>query len=472
MQKLRILLYGDRRVTDSQAPKAFGLGDLIRFVSGGLKNVVDLSMEFVHRHKVGNKDVQGAHKLAWQFLDQYDELWIFGDKQVNVVGKDITKREPYNQLDSYEQEVLREWMKDRGLFFTGDHSDLDPNLSSSDPCAQDHSKFINLGASLGRFIPRVRQLRVWDGPPTNCSDPLSPDNQNTVDGPDPCKFDDDPNPLQFDGTPQVLVRPSTAHKLFSWINPTGEVMPITVFPDHQHEGRVLAPTQPELNSDWPAGSPAPMVVARGKDNRPATHGREYDLVVAFDGDPVNVGRIVADSSFHHYLNPNLEEIDGCYASGDPKPGSFLDQIAQYYCNLALWLAPKTIRDQLRIDLLSRLAVHPDVLMVRGQSIDVLGRAAKMTAAMEFGAGNTYQILGVTTEEGATVDAGNFFAEYHAELVATAAPTTETVLGSIVQEFHEYFFTHGMFSPIGTENIPAGQIIASGSVRAFNPQADS
>jgi hypothetical protein len=466
MQKLRILFYGDRRV-DEAGEYDMSISLLKQFVINGLKKVVDIEIDFVHRH-LGKKEVQGANKLAWQFLNNYDELWVFGDRQINRIGTDITNREPYNELDSYEQAVLLNWMENRGLMFTGDHAKFDPNGPSTNYCATDHSKFITLGAALGRTIPRARQLRVWDGPPSDCPDP-PPDNQNTLDG-DPAKLDEDPNPLQFDSTPQVLVRPSTAHKLFCWINPTGQVMPITVFPDHQHEGKVLAPNQSQLNNDWPKGSPAPVVVARGKDKRPVTKGREYDLVVAFDGDSVNVGRIVADSSFHHYINPNIENFDGRDSSGNPVRGTVLDQITQYYCNLALWLAPKCIRDQLMIDLFSRLAVHPLVFGVLGKGVDTLGRAAKMAAEQEFGARNTFQILGVTTEEGGQVDATSFLADSALTSKTMAAPSTETVLGSIVQEFHEYFFANGVFSPNGTEVIPAAEIIARGSLRAFQPQS--
>jgi hypothetical protein len=477
MQKLRILFYGDRRVDDSPVPLSFGTSDLSRFISEGLKNVADVKVTFVHRHQrnpLTNEFVEGANKLAWQFLLNYDEIWIFGDRMQNSAGKDVKTAQPYNTLDEYEQAVLREWMKSNGVLLTGDHSEFPDPPSTGNVCDQNHSKFIALGASLGRFVPRAHQLRVWDGAPTNCPD-VPHDNQNTVDGPDPSKLDSDGEALQFDRLPQFLVNPSTAHKLFSWVTPAGQVVPITVFPDHQHEGRVRAPGAQELDADWPTGSPLPEVVASGKDKRPFVSGREYALVVAFDGDPVSIGRIVADSSFHHYLNINLSQLNGRDSSGSPLPGTELGQIAQYYCNLALWLAPKSIRDAIKLDLFSNLATHPLVQSAKGMGIERLGSAARRAAEVEVGASNLFQIFGLASQNGGPVDdllSTAFLAE-----APTAAPTppaagdpsqprADMVLGAIVQEFYDFFSSQGKSSSGDDEAVPRAEIVNRGFARAF------
>lgn len=459
MQTLKILFYGDDRIDSG-----FTVAQLIKFITGGLKKVVDVQVTFVHRHRdlLNRQEVQGANKLAWQFLNRYDELWIFGDKQANVVSNDVKRAQPYNELDEYERAVLLEWMKSRGLMITGDHSQIFPN--EDDYCDKDHSRFINLGAAIGRYVPRAHQLRVWDGPPTRCDAPLF-DNQNTVSGPDLSSLDNN-DLLQVDQTPQQIVTQVKPHPLFSWIKPDGQVGPITVFPDHQHEGKVLAPKAEELDQDWPQGASPPEVVAWGHDKRPVVNGREYALVVAFDGDPVNVGRIVADSSFHHYIDLNLDGFDGKDCDGNPKPGTTLDQIAQYYCNLALWLAPKAKRDQLKNEVLLKLATHPIVMGARGTELEILGKIARKTAQIEIGSANVYRILGFANKDEG--DASDLISTAFGNFVPAAAlnlPTTEAVLGSIVREFHDYFAAQGV-TPSSGEAVPAESIVDNGLVRAL------
>jgi hypothetical protein len=477
MQKLRILLYGDDRVDDTPGEFSFGITDLSRFISDGLRTVADVEVTFVHRHqrdRITKQVVQGANKLAWQFLSDYDEIWIFGDRQANFDSNDIKTAEPYNELDEYERAVLLEWMKTGGVLATGDHARFADPIASN-VCMEDHREFIGLGAALGKHVPRAHQLREWKGAPTNCTDGLH-DNQNTIDGPDPQKLDFDGDTLQLDGTPQTLLSQSTKHKLFSWVNSAGQVVPITVFPDHMHEGKVLAPTAQELDDDWPNGSPGPDVVARGNDKRPFAQGREYSLVVAFDGDPVNVGRIVADSSFHHYLNINLRKIDGRDNRGNPLPGTALGQIAQYYCNLALWLAPKSIREAIKVDLFFRLATHPLIQSVKGTSGERLGNTARRAAEVEAGASNLFQILGLETPNEGPVDdllSTAFLAEAPNALLVgqPTQPRTEAVLGAIVQEFHDFFSDHGIRSPHGDESIPKAEIVNRGFMRAFRSGPD-
>lgn len=478
MQKLRILFYGDDRVNDDPGALTFGITDLMRFITEGLKGVVDVQIEFVHRHqrdRATRKEIQGANKLAWDFIKDYHELWIFGDRFANFHSVDVKTKQPYNELDEYEQEVLLEWMKDNGVFLTGDHSEFVSTMTSPDVCVEDHARFISRGAALGRFVPRAHQLRIWEGPPTNCTDDPH-DNFNTIQGPDPLVLDLNGDRLQFDSIPQNLIHPSTAHKLFSWIDESGQLVPITVFPDHKHEGKIVEPTVEELDDNWPAGSPRPGVVARGNDKRPFAMGREYDLVVAFDGDLANVGRIVADSSFHHYLNINLSSLVGRDTGGSPLPGTALGQMAQYYCNLALWLAPQTMREAIKLDLFANLANHPLVQSAKGMSRDTLGKAARRAAEIQVGASNLYQLLGTPSLEGAALDdllTVALLREAQPALLANAIAdpalaNTDQIFGAIIQEFHDFFSAQGISSSEGNENIPRADIVNRGFVRALRP----
>ncbi|HXT88003.1 MAG TPA: hypothetical protein VN714_01985, partial [Trebonia sp.] len=68
-----------------------------------------------------------------------------------------------------------------------------------------------------------------------------------------------------------------------------------------HEGALAFPSS-YPTPEWPSGpfgQPTPEVVARGTDKRFAA---TYDLVSAYDGSMASVGRIVADSTWHHYFH--------------------------------------------------------------------------------------------------------------------------------------------------------------------------
>jgi len=106
------------------------------------------------------------------------------------------------------------------------------------------------------------------------------------------------------------------------------------------------------------------VIAEGTDKR---NGRIYDVVIAYDGDKAGVGRIVADSTWHHYFNVNLK--------GFPVYGAVRSQLAQFYVNLALWLSPPAKRAQISCWLRWKLLQVPTVQMAYRDSRFELGKAA-------------------------------------------------------------------------------------------------
>jgi hypothetical protein len=434
MQKVRILLYTDfSKINDNPDPnlETWGLSELKKFVEYKTRGLIEVEFDFISRHV-------DKQQLTQTFLRQYEEIWMYGM---------LIDEGPPWELDILEVRALKEWMDNGGgLFFTGDHS----VPLTSDGCKGDHKKFITLGASLGRFIKRAGELRVWDGPPTGCAGGRR-DNHNTQEGRDPSQLDE-PH-LDEDNTPQTLLdMPDPPHRLFWWrIEADGCVIPIQQFPDHGHEGQLLVPER--LSGDWPPGSPPPVVAARGKDKRFPDNSRLYDLVVAYDGDPVNVGRIVVDSSFHHYFNVNLRQLPDRNANGYPVPGSILDQVAQYYGNLALWLAPKTIRDQIKDGLLFRAAEHPDIFEVRGNDSSYLGKVARHALELEIGYSNLYRILAPSEFESEP----RFRDETRDEILALICLRRNTyleftqgeheiVLGSMVKAYHEYFMSRGIADP--------------------------
>ncbi|MGA9997943.1 MAG: hypothetical protein WBP93_21190 [Pyrinomonadaceae bacterium] len=116
---------------------------------------------------------------------------------------------------------------------------------------------------------------------------------------------------------------------------------IEKFPAHPHEGAVGVPE----------GEQHARVIATGKSK--AT-GRPFNLAVAFesaqDSHGNTLGRAVAESSFHHFVDYNWDTNAGCPTFLEEPPGDeikrdsrSLDDIKAYVRNLAVWLAPAEAR---------------------------------------------------------------------------------------------------------------------------------
>lgn len=101
-------------------------------------------------------------------------------------------------------------------------------------------------------------------------------------------------------------------------------------PAHPHEGAVGAPPD----------DPSARVVALG---RSQATGRPFNIAVAFEAGP-DGGRALAQSTFHHYCDYNLDPRDGCPSFVDEAPGdgmirdpAALPETLRYFTNLARWL---------------------------------------------------------------------------------------------------------------------------------------
>jgi hypothetical protein len=110
------------------------------------------------------------------------------------------------------------------------------------------------------------------------------------------------------------------------------------FPAHPHEGGVGVP-QAERHA---------RVIATGVSQ--AT-GRPFNLVVAFesgqDKHGNNLGRGVAESSFHHFVDYNWDVERGCPSGVLEQPGDGIKReqkkladVKTYVRNLAVWLSPR------------------------------------------------------------------------------------------------------------------------------------
>lgn len=125
------------------------------------------------------------------------------------------------------------------------------------------------------------------------------------------------------GDVQAVELVGAAHPLFAGVGR---------LPAHPHEGAVGAPPD----------DPSARVIARGVSQ--AT-GRPFNIAVAFEAG-ADGGRALAQSTFHHFCDYNLDPRDGCPSFVEEPPGDAIirDPTAQaealrYFENVARWLAP-------------------------------------------------------------------------------------------------------------------------------------
>jgi len=113
---------------------------------------------------------------------------------------------------------------------------------------------------------------------------------------------------------------------------------IEYFPAHPHEGSVGVPE----------GEERARVIARG---RSQVSGRQFNLIVAFEQRPDRhgnqLGRAVAESSFHHFVDYNWDTSKGCPSFLIEPPGDEIHRdparlagIKTYVSNAARWLAAR------------------------------------------------------------------------------------------------------------------------------------
>ena len=123
-------------------------------------------------------------------------------------------------------------------------------------------------------------------------------------------------------------------------NPSSPSGRVEYFPAHPHEGGVGVPE----------GESHARVIAEGVSG---VTNRPFNLVVAFesvqDRHGNTLGRAVAESSFHHFVDYNWDTSMGCPSFLEEPPGEQiqrepekLEDVKTYVRNLALWLAPPDV----------------------------------------------------------------------------------------------------------------------------------
>ncbi|MGB8194702.1 MAG: hypothetical protein WCF67_22405 [Chitinophagaceae bacterium] len=259
-------------------------------------------------------------------LNDFDQVWLFGiDSGSGLPAAELTVVENYMNSGG-------------GLFATGDHG--------------------TLGSALSSNITRVKDMRYWNDNPVG-----SPNDVNEVSMSGKRRNDTNRPKLgdatslyfdnQSDNIPQTIaVRTFGAgmpHPLLSistTIRPSGI---IDIMPDHPHEGEckpatsftanaVTVPTQVIATSFVLGGS----TTNGGSFGKALTEPHCFPSIAVWDGRLANVGRIVVDATWHHFVNINL---NGVGSNGSDLPGqqpgltaADFNVVRQYYMNISLWMS--------------------------------------------------------------------------------------------------------------------------------------
>lgn len=393
----------------------FSLSAVLDTLNNNPEAWVKFDITKAHRQTdpLGEADIEGFRFTQTGFdINDYDQVWLFGAR---------ADENDADRLTDEELAVLARWMDEKqgGVFATGDHADL--------------------GAAMCARIPRVKSMRRWtetQGAP----EPTGPDRHDTLlkghDGFYTFNDESDDIPMPIDVT-MFPVRSWSPFVVKTAPHPIlcGTKGIIDVLPDHPHEGEVIVPTTlsdtfsfpgytgkpeyPDMVSS-PGTKAKPVVVAWARVqndhteitdlNKGAANSKKFGAVGAYDGHAAGVGRVVVDSTWHHWFDVNLtgrptapgaDQVDPVDPN-DPKAKGFLAtpegmkayaKIKNYFRNVAIWLAAPLKQKCMflraltwvvqRYPLVELLHPRQPVWELGGYALDALGRHAGQCTARRW-----------------------------------------------------------------------------------------
>lgn len=360
--RVKVLFYADGSVRYDGGP-FLGLKQVLATLTANHHPWVRFDVTTVHRSVDPTADHAGLDLAQALALDSFDELWIYS---INSGP----------QLSAAELAAAKTFMdtRDGGVLITGDHA--------------------SLGQAFGN-LPRAGKMRMLPAPqaaPPAWNTTLRKGANATF------EFDD-----QSDAFPQPLtLRKYWAGPLWQAPHPVlcSPYGPIDIFPDHQHEGEAVAPA-PSPVSEWPGGVGA-EVIAWGSIVDPSSNtvGRKVGVLSAYEGHDQGVGRIVADSTWHHHFDINLRGLPGNPSRpGFVTPGTddwlaSARKIEHFFVNAAIWLAPPARQAEMRaaawwpalwsdllVESIELARLHPAYF--GKQAYDALGRHAPQCATFRW-----------------------------------------------------------------------------------------
>ncbi len=389
----RVLMVTDGGLNFGAA--AFGLSEFV-----GIVQAAGHTVSTAHRNGIGPVTIAGAFNFAAAATAvttaNYDQVWLFG---VSTNAQALT---------AAEQNTLAQFMKSGGgVFATGDHE--------------------NLGQGMGANLPRVRSMRNWATVPmsstTRIDTVLDPGLDNIK------QFNDQANAVAQRTFPVFFSNGGPVNAIGTWAvhpvlrHPSGAV---DVMPDHAHESECFAPAPVAGNfagvEEWPApplGGPrvAPLVVSVSMSSgrfvtdtgKPPVLPRSFGGISAYDGDAAKVGRIVCDSTWHHFININLNGAGaGVDTLGNPFDGLYVGGVAtaeykkiqRYFLNTVRWLAPRARRNcwPFTLALLARFDVEmmemalPQPHPCPWDPLQQIGQIAEDALTRHWGAGAAAEVM--------------------------------------------------------------------------------
>lgn len=362
--RVDILIVVDTEISVSPASN-FGISSVIDLLRNTTVGCMSFNIEIAVRSNqtfsvIANPSQTEAKYRGFRFnsvhngtdvIDKYEQIWCFGFKPSNSGSSDDAEIDLPTSLPATnaELEKLDEWMTEKkgGLFGTGDHHFL--------------------GASMCRKIPRLGTMRRW----TNADGVPSIDQPDRIDTlrPPPPQSDyvaggpRNLNNFQHQGDLTVQPIRWTRWRSVYWpfpfkrsrphpvlCHPT--LGPIDVMPDHAHEG--LCVPSPDLTAkkqfnneaEYPnhisgGTKPEPEIIAWGsnldsddwnfaKGEQPGRNNNP--MIAVYDGHQAGVGRVATDSTWHHWMDININAIKAANNNDWKK-------ISRYFINLAVWLNP-------------------------------------------------------------------------------------------------------------------------------------
>lgn len=373
--RVRILLVADG-ILDF-GPSNVGLQAFVETLLDGPAYFVQFEITLAQRDDRTSTQMMGGHPdiarriTSFRFdntdhfaPDRYDEMFLFGiSSEGNLTGPELR--------------AISEFMDSgRGVFATGDHGAL--------------------GRALCSQIPRVRSMRLWESTSTSLDlDQVSMDGRrrndtNRLGHVATSEFDD-----QSDDVPQITAPTMRSRSVglftVSYPHPIlcGRGGVIDVMPDHPHEGECVVPTDLTGSdifddytiAEYPPGAggqprPVPEIISESSvlsgttsGGKAPTEAHSFGGICAYDGHRADVGRVVTDATWHHFVNVNLigtnsatRESAKRYGFLASTPGEqTLDKIKEYYVNLVLWLAPSALVRCMNRRILWGLIFHDRVI---------------------------------------------------------------------------------------------------------------
>lgn len=340
-------------------------------------------------------------------INGYDELWCFGfDPFINDNGTNDEVRGDDSSPTAAELAVLSDWMDaGGGVLAMGDHNFL--------------------GSAMCWNIPRVGTMRAWlkdDDDARSVPNRTGPDRHDTnrpaTDAQDP---DETADPAQIPNSVETdLVTQPLDWKQYSVWSPFvlqeryrphpvlcgGPLGVLDRLPDHPHEGLVIRDDLIDLTAtcwhdegkdEYPSAGgtqPAPEVIAwvdtlatpphnHQKGPQPARH---FPAIGVYNGHEIEHGRVLVDSTWHHWLDYNIAALQEADTEEFRK-------IQRYHQNVAIWLAPQAEQRRmlryaafwtvLSTHAYEELTLDTPVLVLGGQAIDILGRATSECLVSEW-----------------------------------------------------------------------------------------